>query len=71
MGVYISKNKVNSKFQIIDFGSINPLGLYDKCCDEYDLNIVRELILNRKISPFYKGMRVLVTKFTLYTRLTR
>lgn len=56
MGVYISKNKVNSKFQIIDFGSINPLGLYDKCCDEYDLNIVRELILNRKISPFYKGL---------------
>ncbi|CAO3649282.1 unnamed protein product [Mucor hiemalis] len=56
MGVYSSKNKVNSKFQIIDFGSINPLGLYDKCCDEYDLNIVRELILNRKISPFYKGL---------------
>jgi hypothetical protein len=52
MGISNSKFK---KLQIIDFGSIIPLGLYEKN-DGYDLNIVQQLILSKRLSPFYKGM---------------
>jgi hypothetical protein len=58
MGVSHSRIRTHKKrqqqLQIIDFGSIIPLGLYNKN-DEYDLNLVRELIVSKKISPFYKG----------------
>ncbi|KAL9557382.1 hypothetical protein MBANPS3_001406 [Mucor bainieri] len=40
---------------MIDFGSTTPLGLYEKNNDDYDLQVVRELILSKKLSPFYKA----------------
>jgi hypothetical protein len=55
MGVYSSKFQKKNKLQIIDFGSIIPLGLYEKKNGDYDLQVVRELILSKKLSPFYKG----------------
>lgn len=55
MGVNSSKFQKKNKLQIIDFGSIIPLGLYEKNNDDYDLQVVRELILSKKLSPFYKG----------------
>lgn len=51
MGISNSKYK---KLQIIDFGSMVPLGLYAKN-DGYDLNVVKQLILSKRLSPFYKG----------------
>jgi len=55
MGVTSSKFQRKNKLQIIDFGSITPLGLYEKNNGDYDLQVVRELILSKKLSPFYKG----------------
>lgn len=57
MGVSHSKVNNEPKLQIIDFGSIMPLGLYNKS-DEYDLNLVKDLILSKKLSPFYKGKEI-------------
>ncbi|KAF1806121.1 hypothetical protein V8B55DRAFT_1454034 [Mucor lusitanicus] len=56
MGVASSKFQRKRKLQMIDFGSITPLGLYEKNNDDYDLQVVRELILSKKLSPFYKGL---------------
>ncbi|CAO0800408.1 unnamed protein product [Mucor circinelloides] len=56
MGVTSSKFQRKNKLQIIDFGSITPLGLYEKNNGDYDLQVVRELILSKKLSPFYKGL---------------
>lgn len=56
MGVASSKFQRKTKLQMIDFGSITPLGLYEKNNDDYDLLVVRDLILSKKLSPFYKGI---------------
>ncbi|CAO3609910.1 unnamed protein product [Mucor fragilis] len=56
MGVASSKFQRKTKLQMIDFGSITPLGLYEKNNDDYDLLVVRDLILSKKLSPFYKGL---------------
>ncbi|KAL1934579.1 hypothetical protein VTP01DRAFT_6761 [Rhizomucor pusillus] len=40
----------------IDYGSVLPNGLYPTSQQEYDLHTVRNLILARKLAPFYKGL---------------
>ncbi|KAI8066037.1 hypothetical protein BDF21DRAFT_426938 [Thamnidium elegans] len=40
---------------MMDHGSLKPLDLYNKN-DAYDLTTVRELILSKKLAPFYKGL---------------
>ncbi|KAI8647933.1 hypothetical protein BD408DRAFT_408015 [Parasitella parasitica] len=56
MGANSSKFLKKNNLQMIDFGSLIPLGLYEKKNDEYDLKVVRDLILSKKLSPFYKGL---------------
>jgi hypothetical protein len=53
MGVSSSKLK---KVQNVDFGSVVPLGLYGQN-EDYDLSRIRDLIVSKRISPFYKGKR--------------
>lgn len=40
---------------LVDYGSVLPNGLYATAQQDYDLRTVRNLILSRKLSPFYKG----------------
>lgn len=54
MGAQHSTDRHNKKYSLVDYGAWVPLGLYDEN-DECDLKLVRELILSKKISPFYKG----------------
>lgn len=39
----------------VDFGSVLPNGLYPTTVQDYDFRIVRNLILARRLAPFYKG----------------
>ncbi|KAI8879479.1 hypothetical protein K501DRAFT_276475 [Backusella circina FSU 941] len=44
-----------SRLYKIDDGSITPLGLYNNN-KRYNVKLVRKCIINRKLSPFYKGL---------------
>lgn len=41
---------------LVDFGPVLPNGLYPTALQDYDLRCVRNLILSRKLAPFYKGI---------------
>ncbi|KAI9319928.1 hypothetical protein BX666DRAFT_1347009 [Dichotomocladium elegans] len=41
---------------LVDLGSVYPNGLYPTTQQDYDLRSVRNLILIRKLAPFYKGL---------------
>lgn len=47
--------KKHKRLNMMDHGSLKPLDLYNKN-DAYDLTAVRELILSKKLAPFYKGL---------------
>jgi len=52
-----SSRKKNKEFvdQQINYGSLVTHGIYT-APPEYDIDVVREFILKKKLSPFYKGM---------------
>ncbi|KAJ8659912.1 hypothetical protein O0I10_004505 [Lichtheimia ornata] len=58
---------------LVDFGPVLPNGLYPTALQDYDLRCVRNLILSRKLAPFYKGLpeppEVVVPTFTRPTLL--
>lgn len=54
MGIWHSIDKHDKKYNLVNYGTWIPLGLYDEN-DECDLKLVRKLILKGKLSPFYKG----------------
>ncbi|KAI7884880.1 hypothetical protein K492DRAFT_157777 [Lichtheimia hyalospora FSU 10163] len=58
---------------LVDFGPVLPNGLYPTALQDYDLRCVRNLILSRKLAPFYKGLpeppEVVVPTFTRPTTL--
>lgn len=55
----------------IDYGSVLPNGLYPTSQQEYDLHTVRNLILARKLAPFYKGNSMLENvPRSLYTNVS-
>ncbi|KAI9274522.1 hypothetical protein BDA99DRAFT_497793 [Phascolomyces articulosus] len=41
---------------LVDLGSVLPNGLYSTAQQDYDLRCVRNLIVARKLAPFYKGL---------------
>ncbi|KAI9312453.1 hypothetical protein BX666DRAFT_1865909 [Dichotomocladium elegans] len=41
---------------LVDLGSVLPNGIYPTAQQDYDLRVVRILILGRKLAPFYKGL---------------
>ncbi|KAI8143987.1 hypothetical protein BJV82DRAFT_91700 [Fennellomyces sp. T-0311] len=41
---------------LVDLGSVLPNGLYSTALQDYDLRCVRNLIVARKLAPFYKGL---------------
>ncbi|KAI8973535.1 hypothetical protein BDF20DRAFT_882906 [Mycotypha africana] len=41
---------------LVDLGTVFPNGLYTATEQDYDARIVRKLIIQRKIAPFYKGL---------------
>lgn len=42
---------------LVDYGSVSPNGLYLSASANHDLDVVRELIVSRKLSPFYTGKK--------------
>ncbi|KAI8067754.1 hypothetical protein BC940DRAFT_50361 [Gongronella butleri] len=40
----------------VDFGSVFPNGLYSTAPQDFDARVLRQLILARKLAPFYKGL---------------
>ncbi|RUS13825.1 hypothetical protein BC938DRAFT_477655 [Jimgerdemannia flammicorona] len=42
--------------QQIDYGSLLPNGIYPGSPQDYDHRVVRRLICDRRLSPFYKGL---------------
>ncbi|ORX46810.1 hypothetical protein DM01DRAFT_1310911 [Hesseltinella vesiculosa] len=40
----------------VDFGTVFPNGLYSTAPQDYDARILRQFIIARKLSPFYKGL---------------
>lgn len=53
MGAEYSTRR-QKRLGLVDYGSLKPLGLYDQN-ESYDLSMIRELILSKKLAPFYKG----------------
>ncbi|KAI8367294.1 hypothetical protein BD560DRAFT_399825 [Blakeslea trispora] len=53
-----SNNRVQQQKieDLVDLGSVLPNGLYPATEQDYDPRIVRNLIMARKIAPFYKGL---------------
>ncbi|KAI8081468.1 uncharacterized protein BX664DRAFT_285516 [Halteromyces radiatus] len=47
------KNKPQEQ---VDFGTVFPNGLYSTTPQDFDSRILRQLILSKKLSPFYKGL---------------
>ena len=45
---------------LVDLGSVLPNGLYSTAQQDYDLRCVRNLIVARKLAPFYKGTILLL-----------
>lgn len=39
----------------VDYGTTLPNGIYSATQQDYNLRIVRNLIVERKLAPFYKG----------------
>ncbi|KAI8997224.1 hypothetical protein BDB01DRAFT_845900 [Pilobolus umbonatus] len=49
--------RVHQKIEdLVDLGNVFPNGLYTATEQDYDPRIVRNLIIARKIAPFYKGL---------------
>lgn len=40
----------------VDYGTTLPNGIYSATQQDYNLRIVRNLIVERKLAPFYKGL---------------
>ncbi|KAI9486394.1 MAG: hypothetical protein EXX96DRAFT_614225 [Benjaminiella poitrasii] len=52
-----SRPSRQSKYDdLVDLGAVFPNGLYTATEQDYDPRIVRNLIMARKIAPFYKGL---------------
>lgn len=45
----------NKPQDLVDFGTVFPNGLYSTTPQDFDTRKLRQLILTRKISPFYTG----------------
>jgi hypothetical protein len=52
MGNSISKRDI----EYIDGGSLMPHGVYAESTLDYDRRVVRKMMLERRIAPFYKGL---------------
>lgn len=55
MGQANGKEKSDSSSQSVDGGYLIPQGVYTSVQD-YDHSVVRALIQNRKLAPFYPGL---------------
>jgi hypothetical protein len=55
MGQANGKEKADSGAQSVDGGYLIPQGVYSSVQD-YDHTVVKALIQNRKLSPFYPGL---------------
>lgn len=51
MGLHPSKEAPNG----FDNGSLLPTGIYAASIQDYDYPTVRQLILQRRLAPFYQG----------------
>jgi Zn-dependent M16 (insulinase) family peptidase len=46
------KNKPQEQ---VDFGTVFPNGLYSTTPQDFDSRVLRQLVITRKLSPFYQG----------------
>ncbi|KAI9299798.1 hypothetical protein BJ944DRAFT_244829 [Cunninghamella echinulata] len=46
----------NKPQDLVDFGTIFPNGLYSTTPQDFDTRALRQLIITRKLAPFYKGL---------------
>lgn len=54
-GLFGSTRNENKPPERVDFGTVFPNGLYTSTPQDFDARMLRQLILSKKLSPFYKG----------------
>lgn len=66
MGASVSKDTNRTAQQTIeesvDYGTTLPNGIYSATQQDFNLRIVRNLIVERKLAPFYKGKLTRITR---------
>jgi hypothetical protein len=54
-GLFGSTRNENKSPERVDFGTVFPNGLYTSTPQDFNARVLRQLILTKKLSPFYKG----------------
>lgn len=54
-GLFGSTRHENKPPERVDFGTVFPNGLYSTTPQDFDARVLRQLILTKKLSPFYEG----------------